>query len=69
VRAGDLLLEPLRETLATRSLSESIAHAEVVESKLGEPVTAIGAATFVLQAALEDLSLFPVPRLAVGAPR
>jgi predicted NBD/HSP70 family sugar kinase len=68
VRVGDLLLEPLRETLATRSLSESIAHVEVVESKLGVPGTAVGAATLVLQAALEDLSLFPLPQLA-GAPR
>ncbi|MCK6546690.1 ROK family protein [Myxococcota bacterium] len=68
LRVGDLLLDPLRETLATRSLSESIAHAEVVQSTLGEPVTAIGAATFVLQAALEDLSLFPVPHLR-GSPR
>lgn len=69
VRTGELLLGPLRETLETRSLSESIAHAEVVQSKLGEQGTAIGAATFVLAAALEDLSMFPIPKLAVGASR
>jgi predicted NBD/HSP70 family sugar kinase len=69
VRTGELLLAPLRETLETRSLSESIAHAEVVQSKLGEQGTAIGAATFVLEAALEDLSMFPIPKLAVGASR
>lgn len=69
VRAGEALLSPLRETLATRSLSESIVHAEVVPSQLGERGTAIGAATHVLETALEDLSMFPSSKLSAGVSR
>ncbi|TNF27281.1 MAG: ROK family protein [Deltaproteobacteria bacterium] len=56
--AGDLLLEPLRESLRARALWTSVERADVVISSLGEEQIAIGAAALVLRAALADLSLF-----------
>ena len=60
-RAGDLLLAPLRTTLATRSLFTSVSEAEVVTSKLGAQAIAVGAATMILRAALDEPVLFPLP--------
>jgi predicted NBD/HSP70 family sugar kinase len=56
--AGDLLLEPLRETLRERALHTTLAEGDVVGSQLGGNDVAIGAATFVLQAALQDPERF-----------
>ncbi len=59
-RAGELLLEPLRHTVRTRALAESIAHAEIERSPLGELGIAIGAATLVLERALAEPAMFDV---------
>jgi len=67
-RLGELLLEPLRETIRRRTLVSSVAAAEVRMSALGPQAIAIGAATLVLEAALADPSLFPhaVPQKEAG---
>jgi len=65
-RLGDLLLDPLRETVKSRTLVSSVAAAEIRASDLGERAIAVGAATMVLKAALEDSRLFPA--VAGGAP-
>jgi predicted NBD/HSP70 family sugar kinase len=57
-RLGKLLVEPLRETVEKRTLVSSVAAAEIRTSELGIQSVAIGAATLVLKAALEDSSLF-----------
>lgn len=61
-RVGDLLLDPLRDTVSNRALAESIAHADIVRSPLGEHGIAVGAATLVLETALANPTLFPPPR-------
>jgi glucokinase-like ROK family protein len=58
-RLGELLLEPLRQSVRTRTLVTSLAAAEIVASELGERDVAVGAATLVLDAALDDLRRFP----------
>lgn len=68
-RLGDLLLDPLRETVKSRTLVSSVAAAEIRASDLGERAIAMGAATMVLKAALEDSRLFPfVATGAAGSP-
>jgi glucokinase-like ROK family protein len=64
-RLGDLLLEPLRDVIRNRTLVSSLAAADVKTSALGPRSIAIGAATYVLDAALSDARLFPRP--AAGA--
>lgn len=56
---GDLVLEPVRETVRSRTLVNSVAAARITTSGLGPKSVAIGAATQVLKAALEDARLFP----------
>jgi len=63
-RLGDLLLDPLRARVHSRTLVDSVASAEIRVSKLGPQSVAVGAATLALKAALDDSGLFPV----VGAP-
>lgn len=58
-RVGDLLLEPLRDTIRNRTLVSSLAAADVVMSELGPHSIAVGAATCLLDAALSDLRMFP----------
>jgi predicted NBD/HSP70 family sugar kinase len=58
-RLGELLLEPLRNSVRTRTLVTSLAAAALLASELGEQDVAVGAATLVLDAALDDLSRFP----------
>lgn len=58
-RLGELLLDPLRQSVRARTLVTSVKAAEIVASELGPRDVAVGAATLVLQAALEDLSFFP----------
>lgn len=60
VRLGDLLLDPLRETIRHRTLVTSLAASQIVTSALGAQATAMGAATLVLQRALSDVRNFPV---------
>jgi predicted NBD/HSP70 family sugar kinase len=67
-RLGDLVLDPLRERARTRTLVTSVAAARIVASKLGPQSVAVGAATLVLKAALDDSRLFPaVPGYTRGA--
>ena len=65
-RAGDVLLDPLRQALRQRAMWSSVLEAEVVVSDLGEHTIALGAATQVLQAALAEPQRFfhppPMPR-------
>ena len=58
-RLGDQLLDPLRDVIRRRTLVSSLAVAEVRTSELGPRSTAVGAATYVLDAALDDCRLFP----------
>ena len=63
-RVGDLLLEPLRDVIGRRSMITSVAGTELRAGDLGEQRTALGAATLVLQAALDNPRLFPQPQVA-----
>jgi predicted NBD/HSP70 family sugar kinase len=58
-RLGDQLLGPLRECVRHRTLVSSLAAADVTTSALGPRSIAVGAATLVLDAALDDARLFP----------
>ena len=58
-RAGDRLLAPLREAVASRTLVASAAASKIRTSELGQRATALGAATHVLVAALDNPRLFP----------
>jgi len=59
-RAGDLVLDPVRETIHGLSLPASISNTEIRTTGLNEWGIAVGAATLVLQGALEAPALFPV---------
>jgi len=59
-RLGDVLLEPMRQVVRTRTLASSVAVARIVTSQLGARAIAIGAATLLLQRALSDPRHFPV---------
>jgi predicted NBD/HSP70 family sugar kinase len=63
---GDLLLDRLRDSVSARALSTSVAETRLLTSNLGEQAIAVGAATFVLQAALHDRQLFPTPFVGVS---
>jgi predicted NBD/HSP70 family sugar kinase len=58
-RLGEVLLVPLREAVLPRTLVSSVAASEIRTSELGPRSVAIGAATLVLEAALDTPSLFP----------
>lgn len=58
-RAGDLLLDSVRRTIRGLSLPASISNAEIRATTLNEWGIAVGAATLVLQSALETPALFP----------
>jgi predicted NBD/HSP70 family sugar kinase len=58
-RLGSVLIDPLRESVRSRTLVSSVAAARIVASELGERDVATGAATLVLQQALSDLRFFP----------
>jgi len=58
-RAGDVLLQPLLQTVRRRATWLALDDARIVMSDLGEREVAIGAATLVLQAALEAPATFP----------
>ena len=55
----DSLLDPLRETVRSRTIVSSVAAAEIRASELGPQAVAVGAATLVLKEALSDSRLFP----------
>lgn len=58
-RLGDLLLDPLRETVQQRTLVTSVSGSELRIGQLGKRTVALGAATLVLEAALENPRNFP----------
>jgi glucokinase-like ROK family protein len=58
-RLGELLLEPLRQTVRTRTLATSVEVSHIVTSQLGGRAVAVGAATLLLQRALSDPRHFP----------
>ena len=58
-RLGDLLLEPLRDVVRSRTLVTSAQASRLVASELGATAVAVGAATSLLQRALEDPRHFP----------
>jgi len=58
-RAGDLLIDAVRDTIRGLSLPRSIRNAEIRTTGLNEWGIAVGASTFVLEAALRTPSLFP----------
>ncbi len=58
-RLGELLLEPLRETVRSRTLASSVEVSRIVTSQLGARAVAVGAATLLLQRALTDPRHFP----------
>jgi predicted NBD/HSP70 family sugar kinase len=62
-RLGELLLEPLRETVRRRTLATSVAGSRIVTSQLGARAVAVGAATLLLQRALTDPRHFPAAAL------
>lgn len=64
-RAGDLLLKPLMQAVEARALFSTVESSRVVLSQIGPHAVAKGAATLVLQAALNDHSLLtPMPAMA-----
>jgi predicted NBD/HSP70 family sugar kinase len=52
--AGPLLLEPAREVLAARALWSSVEDSALVLGALGDRAVALGGATWLLQALLDD---------------
>lgn len=64
---GELLLEPVRETMRRRTLVSLVATTDLRTSELGPRSIAVGAATMVLKEALADSSLFPLERLGARA--
>jgi predicted NBD/HSP70 family sugar kinase len=64
-RAGDLLVGAVRETVGKMSLAESISHADIRVSALDEWGIAVGAATLVLESALQTPAQFA--EASVGA--
>lgn len=58
-RLGERLLSPLRETVLRRTFVSAAAASQIRTSGLGPQDVAIGAATLVLDAALQDPTMFP----------
>ncbi len=58
-KAGDLLIDSIRNTVRAFTLWDPVSKSRLATSELGEHSVAIGAATMVLKAALDDPSLFP----------
>ena len=56
----EILLHPVRRAIRDRTLWATIAQSRLVTSRLGERAIAVGAATRVLQAALNNHELFPM---------
>jgi len=63
-RLGDLLLEPLRETVRGHTLVSSVDASHIVTSSLGGRAVAVGAATLLLHRALSDPRHFSVASAA-----
>jgi len=68
-RLGSLLVDPLRRTVAQRTLISSMAAVDICTSELGPQSVAVGAATMILEAALGDSQRFPVVTRTIPASR
>lgn len=55
--AGDLLLEPIRQTVARRVLPVAMQYTRIVQARLGREAIGIGAATLVLQQSFKSPAL------------
>lgn len=66
-KVGDPLLHPLRQTVRERTLWGSIGDCRIVTSALNEQAIAVGAATLVLERALEQPSMFNAVHEAAAA--
>lgn len=66
---GDCFLEPLRETVRSRTRVSSTAGASILMSGLGPQTVAVGAASLVLKEALANPRLFPAPARAAKVAR
>jgi glucokinase-like ROK family protein len=66
-RLGELMLDPLRKRVRSLTLVSSVAAADIVVSELGPQSVAVGAATLVLKAALNDSNLFSNVQTAAKA--
>ncbi len=55
--AGDLLLEPVRQTVARRVLPVAMQYTRIVQARLGREAIGIGAATLVLQESFKSPAL------------
>ena len=60
-RAGDLLLEPIRRTISTRSLAIAARHTRVADGELGDNAIAMGGVASVLDAAFAPSAWLAVP--------
>jgi predicted NBD/HSP70 family sugar kinase len=58
-RAGDLVLDTVQKTIRSLSLPAAISNTEIRTTGLNEWGIAVGAATLVLEGALETPALFP----------
>jgi glucokinase-like ROK family protein len=58
-RLGELLLEPLRQVVRSRTFVSSMEASSIVASELGARAVAVGAATLLLDGALSDPRHFP----------
>lgn len=68
-RAGELLLEPIRRAIATRSLSAASANTQLVAGELGTNAIALGAIAAVIDAAFGPPALAPAEAAPpTGAP-
>jgi glucokinase-like ROK family protein len=67
-RLGELLLEPLRESVRRHTLLSSLAASAIQVSELGPRTVSIGAATLVLRSALADSRRFPAAIQTPGTP-
>ncbi len=65
---GELLLEPLRRTVQSRTLLSSVAASDILTSDLGPRSVAVGAATLILKTALADSRVFPTSAIASEVP-
>lgn len=59
---GDILFDPLRVALRRQALFSSIARTTIVASRLNDHAIAVGATALVLDAALDNLEVFPPQR-------
>lgn len=67
-RLGDLLVVPLRRAVQERTRVSSAPPVQIVVSALGERAVALGAATYALESALDDVGLFPTASAEAAVP-